>query len=43
LKNGIMFLGYLKYWKNGKLIILTNNEGVIDSMSKELMDNLKIR
>jgi hypothetical protein len=34
LKDGIMFVGYIKFWKNDlKLSVLTNNEGVIDSMS----------
>jgi hypothetical protein len=43
LKQGIMFLSFVKIWENDKkLLILTNSEGVIDSMSEELMSLFKI-
>ncbi len=43
LKQGIMFLSYLKKWENDKkLLILTDSAGVIDSMSEELMKMFNI-
>ena len=43
LKDGIMFVGYIKFWKNDlKLSLLTNSEGVIDSMSEQLMELFEI-
>ena len=43
LKQGIMFLSYVKNWENDKKqLILTNSEGIIDSMSEELMQMFNI-
>ena len=37
LKDGLQFVGYLKKMKDMKEVILTNEDGIIDSMSEELM------
>jgi hypothetical protein len=43
LDEGLVFLGYIKYWKNDlKLSIITDSEGYIDSMSQQLMINFEI-
>jgi hypothetical protein len=35
LSEGIMFVGYIKFWKDElKLSILTNLDGFVDSMSE---------
>ncbi len=43
LGEGLVFLGYIKYWKNDlKLSIITDSAGYIDSMSQQLMINFEI-
>ena len=42
LNDGLTFISFIKKWNDLKLLILTDLNGVIDSMSKSLMDHMKI-